>query len=74
MDQVHVIRHKVLVEGRSQRRVAHEMGVSRVTVNLYGPRDNFDLETSHVIPAMIRKFIAAQQRRAVGRAVGRVTW
>jgi GDP-L-fucose synthase len=25
-------------------------------VNLYGPRDNFDLETSHVIPAMIRKF------------------
>lgn len=29
-------------------------------VNLYGPRDNFDLETSHVIPAMIRKFAAAQ--------------
>ena len=29
-------------------------------VNLYGPRDNFDLETSHVIPAMIRKFIAAK--------------
>ena len=24
-------------------------------VNLYGPRDNFDLETSHVIPALIRK-------------------
>src|SRR6185369_11054685 len=24
-------------------------------VNLYGPRDNFDLHTSHVIPAMIRK-------------------
>ena len=31
-------------------------------VNLYGPRDNFDLETSHVIPAMIRKFAAAQTR------------
>ncbi len=28
-------------------------------VNLYGPRDNFDLETSHVIPAMIRKFDSA---------------
>lgn len=28
-------------------------------VNLYGPRDNFDLETSHVIPAMIRKFSTA---------------
>jgi len=31
-------------------------------VNLYGPRDNFDLQTSHVIPAMIRKFHEAQQR------------
>ena len=31
-------------------------------VNLYGPRDNFDLHTSHVIPAMIRKFIEAKQR------------
>jgi GDP-L-fucose synthase len=29
-------------------------------VNLYGPHDNFDLETSHVIPAMIRKFASAQ--------------
>jgi GDP-L-fucose synthase len=26
-------------------------------VNLYGPRDNFDLETSHVIPALIRKMV-----------------
>jgi GDP-L-fucose synthase len=34
-------------------------------VNLYGPRDNFDLETSHVIPAMIRKCVAA---RAAGAA------
>jgi GDP-L-fucose synthase len=30
-------------------------------VNLYGPHDNFDLETSHVIPAMIRKFDEARQ-------------
>jgi len=29
-------------------------------VNLYGPRDNFDLHTSHVIPAMIRKCVAAR--------------
>jgi GDP-L-fucose synthase len=29
-------------------------------VNLYGPGDNFDLETSHVIPALIRKMIAAE--------------
>jgi GDP-L-fucose synthase len=31
-------------------------------VNLYGPHDNFDLETSHVIPAMIRKFVEARDR------------
>ena len=32
MDQVHVVRHKVLVEGRSQRQVARELGISRITV------------------------------------------
>lgn len=35
MDQVHVIRHKVLVEGRSQRQVAKELGLSRLTVKKY---------------------------------------
>ena len=29
--------------------------------NLYGPHDNFDLETSHVVPALIRKFIEAKE-------------
>lgn len=33
-------------------------------VNLYGPRDNFDLESSHVIPAMIRKFSEAKNAGA----------
>ena len=28
--------------------------------NLYGPRDNFDLETSHVIPALVRKMLEGQ--------------
>lgn len=31
-------------------------------VNLYGPNDNFDLESSHVIPALIRKCVEAQER------------
>ena len=35
MDQVHVIRHKVLVEGRSARNVAKELGISRRTVRKY---------------------------------------
>jgi|TARA_R110000787_G_scaffold42216_1_gene103770 GDP-L-fucose synthase len=30
--------------------------------NLYGPHDNFNLETSHVVPALIRKFIEAKER------------
>lgn len=30
--------------------------------NLYGPHDNFDLETSHVVPALIRKFLEAKER------------
>jgi GDP-L-fucose synthase len=35
--------------------------VSLMPTNLYGPRDNFDLETSHVLPAMIRKFDDAKE-------------
>lgn len=35
VDQVHVIRHKVLVDGRSQRQVAKEFGISRLTVRKY---------------------------------------
>jgi GDP-L-fucose synthase len=34
-------------------------GIFLLPVNLYGPRDNFDLKTSHVIPALIRKVDAA---------------
>ncbi len=33
-----------------------------IPANLYGPRDNFDLETGHVIPALIRKFAEAKNR------------
>jgi GDP-L-fucose synthase len=37
-------------------------GVNLLVVNLYGPGDNFDLETSHVIPALIRKLLEANER------------
>jgi nucleoside-diphosphate-sugar epimerase len=39
-------------------------GIYLTPVNLYGPRDNFDLETSHVIPALIRRCWEAKQARA----------
>ncbi len=35
--------------------------IGLIPINLYGPRDNFDLESSHVIPAMIRKIAAAKK-------------
>ena len=35
--------------------------ISLMPTNLYGPNDNFDLETSHVLPALIRKFIDAKK-------------
>ena len=38
-------------------------GIYLLPVNLYGPGDNFALETSHVIPALIRKFCAARRAR-----------
>lgn len=37
-------------------------GIFLLPVNLYGPGDNFDLQTSHVIPALIRKFCTAVER------------
>ncbi len=38
--------------------------ISAMPTNLYGPGDNYDLETSHVIPALIRKAVAAQSSAA----------
>lgn len=37
--------------------------ISVMPTNLYGPNDNYDLESSHVIPALIRKFMQAKQRK-----------
>src|ERR1035437_4655018 len=39
-------------------------GIYLLPVNLYGPGDHFDLEKSHVIPAMIRKFLEAHESGA----------
>jgi GDP-L-fucose synthase len=36
-------------------------GIFLLPVNLYGPGDNFDLQTSHVIPALIRKYVEAKR-------------
>jgi GDP-L-fucose synthase len=38
--------------------------ISAMPTNLYGPNDNYDLEKSHVLPALLRKFITARQSNA----------
>ena len=52
----------LLVQAQAYRQQYGFNAIYLLPVNLYGPRDNFDLETSHVIPALIRKMIEAQER------------
>ena len=51
----------LLVQAQSYRQQYGFNSIVLFPVNLYGPRDNFDLETSHVIPALIRKCCEAQE-------------
>jgi GDP-L-fucose synthase len=50
----------LLVQAQAYRQQYGFNVIYPLPVNLYGPRDNFDLETSHVIPALIRKCVEAQ--------------
>ena len=52
----------LLVQSQSYRQQYGFNSIYLMPVNLFGPRDNFDLETSHVIPALIRKAIEASER------------
>lgn len=49
----------LLVQCQAYRQQYGMNAIYLLPVNLYGPRDNFDLETSHVIPALIRKCVEA---------------
>ena len=48
--------------------------ISLMPTNLYGPYDNFDLKTSHVLPAMIRKFHEAKQSTVNGQQSTVTLW
>jgi GDP-L-fucose synthase len=52
----------LLVQAQAYRQQYGFNAIFPLPVNLYGPRDNFDLETSHVIPALIRKCLEAIER------------
>ena len=52
----------MLVQSQIYRKQYGFNSIYLLPVNLYGPRDNFDLKKSHVIPALIRKCIEARER------------
>ena len=54
----------LLVQSDAYRREFGFDAVNVMLVNLYGPGDNFDPETSHVIPALVRKCVEAVERKA----------
>jgi len=61
----------LLVQAQAYRQQYGFNAIYLLPTNLYGPRDNFDPESSHVIPALIHKFIKAQReasskQKAVG--------
>jgi len=45
---------------KSYRKQFGRRWISLMPTNMYGPRDNFDLETSHVLPALINRFVSAK--------------
>ena len=57
-----VAKKALMVMCQSYRQQYNLNAVYLLPVNLFGPRDNFDLHTSHVIPALIRKCIEAKKR------------
>src|SRR5881396_1778394 len=56
-----IAKKALLVQLQAYRKEFGTRGIYLVPVNLYGPRDNFDLNTSHVIPALIRKCVEAKR-------------
>jgi GDP-L-fucose synthase len=59
-----VAKKVLLVQAQSYRAQYGMNIIYLIPVNLYGPGDHFDLEDSHVIPALIRKFVEAKKRNA----------
>ena len=57
-----IAKKMMLVQSQGYREQYGMNSVVVFPVNLYGPRDNFDLHTSHVIPAIIRKCVVARDR------------
>jgi GDP-L-fucose synthase len=57
-----IAKKTLLVGAQAYREQYGVNAIYLLPVNLYGPRDNFDLATSHVIPALIRRMIEAEEQ------------
>lgn len=57
-----IAKKALLTQSRAYRKQYDFDSIYLMPVNLYGPRDDFDLESSHVIPALIRKCIEAREQ------------
>lgn len=57
-----IAKKALLTQSKAYRKQYDFNSIYLMPVNLYGPRDDFDLETSHVIPAIIRKCVEARER------------
>ena len=58
-----IAKKALLVQAQAYREQYGFNAVYLLPVNLYGPRDNFDPQSSHVIPALIKKFVEAVERK-----------
>jgi GDP-L-fucose synthase len=59
-----IAKKSLLVQAQAYRQEFGFNSIYLLPVNLYGPGDNFDRETSHVIPALIRKFLEAKEQKS----------
>jgi GDP-L-fucose synthase len=57
-----VAKRSLLVMLQAYRKQYGLNGINLIPVNIYGPGDNFDLTTAHVIPALVRRFIEARDK------------
>lgn len=57
-----IAKKALLTQSQAYRKQWNFNSIYLLPVNLYGPRDDFNLETSHVIPAIVRKCIEARER------------
>lgn len=57
-----IAKKSLLTQSRAYRKQYNFNSIYLLPVNLYGPRDDFDLKTSHVVPAIIRKCVEARKR------------